>query len=458
MRLPSREELIEQCWRDGDLTFALSSPQRDVARFIEQSTAKWVALNLTRRFGKSTLVVNMATSMGLRKKHALMRYAAPTAKMVHTIVVPLMRKLHETAPDDLKPRFYKQDGIWVWPTTKAELHASGCDGDHADRLRGSDADLWIVDEARDVSNLRYVVQSILMPQTLTTNGRGIMTSTPPTSPSHEFVAMCIEAQAHGAYARRTIYDVKHIPPRVVNQFRDESGGEESTTWKREYLAQFIVDENMALVPEFQRNKEHLVGKIEHAQYFDPWVSVDFGYSDMTFAVFGYWNFDEARLDIVKEAVFQHSSSSPIVEECKRIERELWVDRQPRRVADAPQLLLADLIREHKYSVAPAKKDDRDASLNALRNACKDRKLRIDEGCVRLIAHMEHGIWNTNRTQFARSGEFGHFDGVAALMYMWRHVDKQKNPNPVYAPGVTLESHWVRPVRDKNVDLRPPWRR
>jgi hypothetical protein len=54
-----------------------------------------------------------------------------------------------------------------------------------------------------------------------------------------------------------------------------------------------------------------------------------------------------------------------------------------------------------------------------------------------VAHLKYGIWNKSRTQFERSAEHGHFDCVAALIYMVRNISEGKNPIP---PGFGQNLH------------------
>ena len=113
-----------------------------------------------------------------------------------------------------------------------------------------------------------------------------------------------------------------------------------------------------------------------------------------------------------------------------------------RVVDADRIVLADLSSIHRMRLTPARRDDRDAAINALRLAITSKKLLIHPRCTALRAHLRHGVWNKARTSFERSGEFGHFDGVAAACYLLRHAMRGKNPFPVHAPGVTQDDHFV----------------
>jgi hypothetical protein len=48
----------------------------------------------------------------------------------------------------------------------------------------------------------------------------------------------------------------------------------------------------------------------------------------------------------------------------------------------------------------------------------------------LIDSLKYGLWNEKRSEFARSKTLGHFDAIAALMYLIRNIDEATNPIPV----------------------------
>jgi hypothetical protein len=86
----------------------------------------------------------------------------------------------------------------------SEIHIAGCDNGNAENLRGHESDLNLIDEAGFIDDLEYVLKDILMPQTLTTGGRTIISSTPPRTPAHYFQRLCMEAVQSDYYSKFTI--------------------------------------------------------------------------------------------------------------------------------------------------------------------------------------------------------------------------------------------------------------
>jgi hypothetical protein len=110
------------------------------------------------------------------------------------------------------------------------------------------------------------------------------------------------------------------------------------------------------------------------------------------------------------------------------------------VVDAPPIVVAEMCSAGR-SWVQSRKDDKEAAVNALRTAIPG-KIRIHERCVTLRAHLRHAVWNRARTEFARSGGFGHFDGVDAMVYLVRNVRRSLNPFPLLGPGITPTDHHI----------------
>lgn len=440
-----RTALEAYLWRKGDLSHLLHSGQREARTWFYESAHRITPLLCSRRWGKSVLGVDLAIEKALSKPGATVRVAAPTAKMVKSIIEPHMRWFHTGCPADVKPKHYRQDGIWVYPN-ESIIQAFGCDTpEMADRGRGTDMDLGVIEEAGFVKDLRYVVQDVLLPQTLTTNGRIIMPSSPARTPAHAFTNYVQAAEAKGALFKRTIYEAPHIDHDMIAEYMEESGGAQSTTFRREYMCEIVVDENLAVVPEFSQNEDRIVCEIELPPHFDTYTVADFGYNDLTVVLFAYYDFKRAKIVVVDELSFQHTNSGEIAPAILEKEAELWGNVPPRlRIADCPLMLLADLTEQHGLTFAMARKDDKDAAVNALRLAMSRVTWAIHPRCKVLTSHLRHAIWNKPRKSYERSGEFGHFDAVDAAVYLERHVMRTRNPYPRLAPGVTHATHFIKP--------------
>ena len=436
---PAQRKLIRAQARDalftaGHLEPMLHAGQVEALRMFERVEARRVVLNIARRWGKTWFACVVSFIICLRKPKSRVAYAAPTGRAVREFAMPHFHKIAAWALPENRPDILAEE---VRFKNGSRIVLSGCEDEHkADRLRGPAADAVIIDEAGFIPVLNYAVRSVLLPQLITTNGKMLMVSTPPLTPAHPFRLFAAEAEQRGAYMQRTLYTAPHISKEQVDAYAMEVGGHDSVDWRREGLAEFLVDPTLALVPEFSTVEKEIVEVRDLPTHYDRYVVCDLGYVDLTFIVFAIYDFLAGVMYVVDELVLERTTSDGIQREVARKERELWgAEKVYRRYIDAPAITRADMSRlQEEPELArrwqPVHNQDRDALVNALRLAVGRKKLRIHPKCKGLITHLRHGVWNTKRTEFARSEEkMGHWDGVAAAMYLVRHVDKSRNPFP-----------------------------
>ena len=450
------QEARDALWRLGVLRFLLLPHQGPLYRFLDpRPVAPGQPLvrvaNCSRRIGKSTVGLLRSSERCIQKPRAQVRYAAGTAKELRKITIPIIRKLIERAPQDVRPRWLQFDHVFEFPNG-SQIHMAGSDNENADALRGTESDLNLVEEAGHVDDLAYLVEDVLLPQTLTTLAPTFLVGTPPRTPAHDFAAFA--AQARNAYLEMTIDENTSISDLVRAAYAEEAGGVGSTTWQREYLCQFVVDEETAVVPEFMEGQRWrcLVSEAPAPTYESPLVAMDVGFADFHVVLYGYWNFREAKLVVQAEDVLQRATTDKIAAAMKATEDRLWGpgkrkgNRGPMRWSDTDLRLIEDLYVLHKLAVSPTAKDDKEAQVNALRLLVKDEKIQIDPSCVTLVRQLKTAVWRDNRREFERTKSEGHFDAVDALIYMVRNANRHENPYPSLPEGVTPQTHWISPRR------------
>jgi hypothetical protein len=451
-----------RAWARADLSHKLSRRQRRaVCRWRERRPRRY-ALVWTRRGGKSRVKCVIAIEESMRTPNFIVKFGAPTLKEAHEIVVPLMQDLLSDAPQGLV-KFNMQQLRWTF-SNGSTIKLSGCDGLNANRLRGTAAHLVIVDEAGFATNLTYVIESVLRPQLITTGGCMLLSSTPPATPAHPFQDYAAAADARGDIDVCTLDDVvaepdSHISKEEAEDAIREAGGRDHTTCKREYFCRFETDEMSAVLPEWNAHRAYVAPDVavEPPMHRTLWVAADFGFSDLTFAIFAWTDWERARLVVEDELVFEAKGALTVGHAIMRKEREIWPGLTPAlRVADAGNQLLATL-HEAGCSFAPVVKTDADAALSMLRNAIQTHRVVVNPKCSHLRAHCAHAIWgNKQRTTYARSAGLGHFDGVDALKYLVRHADIRSNPTPALPPGATRDTYFALPQPQN--DFASQWRR
>ena len=435
----SPEQARKILWNKGIITFKLDPNQIELYNSYLNAKTKTIVWGCSRRLGKSYTLCVIAIQMCLQRKNAIVKYLAPKQKDVKTIIRPLMRQLIADSPEEIRPIEKTAAGVWYFPSTGSEIQIAGCDNGRAESVRGGGSDLCIVDEAGFTNDLEYIVKSILLPTTTTTHGKIILASTPPKSPSHEFVKFIRKAEYEGSFVKKTIYDNPRLTKEDIDELADSVGGKESVEFRREYLAQVITDEQRAVVPEFNDEAiQEIVTEWKRPPFYDAYTAMDLGIKDLTVVLFAYYDFRAGKLIIEDEFVLngQKFTTQALAQGIREKESNLLTDpltnefKPPHvRVSDNNLIVINDLYHLHGLTFIPTRKDDADAALNNMRILVKDRRIIIHPRCITLIRHLQNGIWNKSKSSYERSEDNGHFDAIDSLKYLVRNVDFTKNPYP-----------------------------
>lgn len=433
MAASTENDRIHSDWEKGRLAWKLKAVQKKMHSSILGSKSLKFVINSARRLGKSYLMVLMASEDAIRNKGCQLRFAAPTQKALKKIILPLMRNVYRDCPQNMRPKYNQIDGVFTFPNG-SEIHMAGANSGHAESLRGTEALKAYVDEAGFVDDLKYLVDDILMPQLLTTRGQLVLSSTPPKTPAHDFVSFAEKADIDGHYAKYTIHEAGYSKE-LIDTFMREAGGASSTTWRREYLCEFVVDENYALAPEWSDGYAVPCDRPleKYFQHLHRYVAMDIGIQDLTVVLFAYYDFIKAQLVIEDEICMNgpQMTTDKLAVAIKAKEKELWGDLPVQcRISDNNNLLLLqDLGTLHDLNFAPTTKDSLEAMVNNVRVEINKCRIKVNPKCKQLLGSLKFGVWKNNRKEFDRSSTFGHFDAFAALMYLLRVVDYQTNPIP-----------------------------
>jgi len=440
-------EARQKLWRQGLISWKLDAVEKKLYDNYHSAVKLILTWCLSRRSGKSFTLLILAIEQCIQYPKSTVKYVASEQKYVRTIIKPLIEKILSDCPIDLKPKYVRDDSIYLFPNGSI-LQMAGCDSGRHEKLRGGDGHLCIVDEAGFIDELTYVVNSILLPTTTTTNGKIILSSTAPKTNDHEFVKYMHRAEANGTLVLKTIYDViddlKNDPnPRITLMKIDEIKAEfplggNDPEFLREYLCQVVQDIDRTIIPEWSEVEQDIIMEWIRPPFYDPYVSMDIGFDDLTFVVFGYYDFINSLVVIEDEVVINGPTMTTelLSKLIKDKEVQLWTNKltnetkQPYlRICDNNLIMINDLYHLYGLKFQPAKKDDSDMALNLLRTKFLKRQIIINPKCKQLINHCKNGTWNKTRTSYMRSADNGHYDAIDAMKYLIRHMNWGRNPIP-----------------------------
>lgn len=388
----------------------------------------------------------IAIEAALQNINFQIHFGAPYQNALRDFLLPIFRQILEDCPEDLYPQWKQLESKWVF-ANGSYIKLCGANNGQFDNLRGNKSDLFILDEAAQIDKVDDVIHGVAMPQLLSSknpNKKIILPSTPPTTPDHPFKRYAEDAKAVGAYSHFTIYDAGYSEEEINRIASKIDGGKASTYFRREYMAEFVVEEELQIVPEWNAKYVAEVQKDDYFQFYQIVESLDIGYRDFTAWILGYHDFQNDRLVIEYEYALKENdfTTEVLAKNIKELESEYTVVNKTRirRISDNNNLnLVADLARLHKLPFAPVSKNtgsgtDRKGKewmVSQARQWIKSGKLIIHPRCKMLIASLEFGIWKEGRAEFARSEKLGHYDFVDALVYLIAGLmPSVQNINPI----------------------------
>jgi len=406
--------------------------------------------NCSRQLGKTYWAVTKAVEQALKQPKSQIRYGAAFQSDLVEFIIPAFNKVMDDCPKGIKGKFKTKGNKFVFPNG-SEVKLVGLDR-NPDGLRGNTLDLIILDECGFVNNLDYLYKSIIIPATThRPNARIILISTPPSTPAHPFVDYCAKAELEQSYSMFTVHQNPMLDQAAIDRLMKESGGADSTTWRREYLCEFVTDSDLAIIPEWKDEYIQTIIPNEYYNYYHKYVGMDLGTKDFTALVFGYYDFKNATLVIQDEMVMNGPSmnTDKLVKAIRAKEDLVWQGAPPfRRISDNNNLmLLQDMSSLHNLHFSATNKDTLEAMINEVRIMVGAGRIIVDPKCKMMSGCLKYGVWNTKKTQFARSGVYGHYDHLAALIYLVRNLAKHTNPIPV-DHGFVNHKAWLGNVKDQ----------
>lgn len=431
-----------------------------------------LVLHLHRAAGKSVLLFILALERALRHPGEMIRIGGPTKLECDGIFEPIVRMITAWRPSDIS--FEKAHGQYRVSNPKwgrdtfSTIDTFGC-RELAESQRGFRANLIMLDEARNIDRLGYIIREVLGPQL----GRKerpliVLASTSPRTTAHEFWSFVDEAQRSQRYFKCGVTDNPDFSARDEQVLMRICGGKESISWRREALCARESDESLLALPSFMKNKGAIVQEFNQPKYFFPYIGADLGFVDASAILFAFVDYALQKLCIVDEIVVTGKGTVELSELIKSREdahfgHTLHYD-EIRRWADDTRRGLEDfaLLGLH---FAPARKGEKAwhkwRGLANLESAFHSGEILIHPRCKSLIYQCENAIRNEHQTDIEREPVrtdrdpddpiMSHADAIWALAYLlwqtkWMFLSSPLPPAP-YSQDRFIHS---KKIRDTNI--------
>lgn len=450
----TRRLAIAQAWKVGRLRYKLNSrpmwlPEYD--KIQAMPAGETFVMECGRRTGKSSLLMLLGTETCIRAPRSIVGYIAPVREKLAEYVQPIIYGLIEDCPADLKPQWMEKTCTLVFPNG-SKIMFVGSNNKSYVALRGFKLAMVLADEGAFMDDFGFALDQVLRPALFDSQGKFVIGSTPPPTLDHEFIEIADMARAQGLWCHYTVYDAGYpldwIEREKKKYLRKVGKGE--ADWRREFMAERIVDPTRAIIPEWKDEYVRDIPRDEFFQYYQYVVALDLGWSDLTVVLWMYWDFKRALLVVEDELVLKGPTMTTdlLIRSVKDREAILLGDpaRQGKkvntRVADVNNpLILQDMARLHGMAFNFPSKDRLEPMVNELRMLVGKGGLAVSPRCQVLIMTLKNGIWDEAHKEFERAATTGHADAVAALLYGVRAINTLANPIPMNH-GVDPRTHFI----------------
>lgn len=434
----AKAQIVAQLWKRGTLIYKLKPIQKELYQaWLESKTrSRKFACVGTRRGGKSTVGFMICLEEAIKNPHTNILFVVPVLKNIERYVSEIANNILSDCPADLRPEYLPMKGLYTFKNG-SQIFCVGSSNQSYENLRGARINLAVIDEAQRNEELEIIIDEVVMPSLMDSDGRMMIYGTRPRQPNHPFIIRYVkDAKDNKSFFTFDIYQCWYPPERIA-EFKKEVSKE---AWEREFECKDTADKKFSVVPNF---KNAYIQRVPDPQYFPSLVAytaMDIGGSlDNTHIPFAYFDSVTKKLIVKSEAVWaaQESRVDKIAKAVKQNERML--PKKIRRVCDTNNFILVKELQEkHKLSFEPVQKGpgSLEAMLEILNIWIENEKILIDPSCKILINELRFGSWNRARTDLdRRTGS--HCDGILALAYMLSVVNEKHSIKATVTEEVKL---------------------
>lgn len=277
-----RQVAIETAWRNGRLRYKLNTrtmwlPVYDAYHAL--APKEEYILECGRRTGKTSTMLLLKAEEAIRHMNVQIGFMAPVREKLTEFIQPIIFDLIQDSPrgKDFRPVYFEKTNTLYFPSSGSEIIFVGSQNKSYITLRGFKLKGFAGDEIAFADDMGYALSQVIRPALFDSQGKAIMGSTPPPSLDHDFILLADEAIAEGRYFHATIYDAGYPVEWIEKEKRKYlKGGKTEADWRREYMAERVVDASRALVPEWKPEYVRDIPRDEFFQYYQYVCSLDLG--------------------------------------------------------------------------------------------------------------------------------------------------------------------------------------
>lgn len=439
-----KDQVVKLLWERALLSYRFRKAQKRIYQTWLESkkkTRKLVCI-ASRRLGKSTFAFTVCVEEALKHPNANILFVTPVNKNIDRYVSEIARNVLADCPEHLRPTLLPQKSIYVFPNG-AQIFCVGSSNQSYENLRGIRVNLAVIDEAQRMEDLEIIVDEVIMPSLMDSNGYLLMFGTVPRQPNNPFMRRYVtDAEKEGSYVEFDIYCAGYPPERLAS-FRKEVSKE---AWEREFECKRNTSRKYNVTPNWSDRYIQRFPQPDYFQHLKGYTGMDIGGSiDQTHIVYAYFDTVLKKLIIRSESVWaaQESRVDRIGQAIKS--NEDFIPKKVIRVSDTNNfILMKELAEKHRLPFKPVHKSpgSLEAMLEILNVWIESDRIFVDPSCKVLIHELRYGSWNKTRTDLDRK-EGTHCDGILALAYLLSVVN-EKGKLPTVQEEITV---FIPPPKD-----------
>lgn len=439
----TKAEVIRELWFRGELQWILYSHQRPIYKKIREvlqsdnPDENSFVIDCSRQYGKSFTMFLTAVEDCIRNPGWTAVFVAPLKSQVNEIINgKTFGTIFASAPKELVPKHKDSELLF---SNGSRIRLAGTDNKNYESLRGGSANGIFLDEAGFMSNLEDGVLPTIEPMTKTTGGKVIFASTPPEELDHDYYEVLRYHDEAGLIATFTIWDDKSLTDKQLQKIISQCKGRDTTKFKREYECQRIADSSKQVIPNFtpSRQEAALIENFKPDPLYKFWkkyVVADWGGRDKTAVIFAHYNYRLKQLIIEDHLDLNGDQITPgtIAQKVKE-KTEKWNDsEQVYYICDSNNVLITQEMNiRYKLPFIATSKGRLDGMVEKVKDWEFDERIKFTKEAEFVLKCMASAHWNKSRDEFARSKLYGHYDAMAAIVYLVRNVDEVTDPIPAF---------------------------
>ena len=446
----AQSRYIAEMWEKGQLSYKFKNRPL-LARIrsawrVSQRTSRKFYMECARRTGKSSLGLLLLTERAIRFPGTDHLYVAPVKNKLDLYIDPIYRDLFEDCPNDSQPVFKRAKAVIEFPNGSRIILVGSNRETYESAIRSFRLKTIFIDEAREIDDFQDMMDSAALPAVFDSDGYILISSTPGKTLDHILKDVGQTLKLANAYFHNTIHDVGY-PPERISEFEKETckrnctgSQKHSPAWLREYLAEWVRDESVLIIPEFDIRR-HVMTPAKDAllyPFYFKFEAMDQGGVHKTVVLFAYFRWGKTpSLVIDGEEVFTGTDVRVDIMAKRIREREAKCkfDKVFRRTADVnDRIAVSSLNSMYGFDFTPVVKMygqnvSGDKGLKAMVGEARTwfvgdpAVIAINPACTELIGALQNCVWTDHGT-FATSKNYGHADVIAALVYLVRNIPSQ----------------------------------